>query len=137
MDVVTTYKSIRNLSASLCWEDGRVEMGGWLQFGRGEMGWGRRRGRRRRNKGREEERVSVEAVYTGVYWRHHRRKYSIRKTVGDFTGVSDTSLLGCLGLNPSVFLSVNSSKKIHVIPPLHFQKQFLTRQRCRRCFSVG
>jgi hypothetical protein len=36
-------------------------MGGWLQFGRGEVGWGRRR----RNRGREEERVSAEAVYTG------------------------------------------------------------------------
>jgi len=30
-------------------------MGGWLQFGRGEVGWGRKRGRRRRNRGREEE----------------------------------------------------------------------------------
>ena len=39
-------------------------MGGWLQFGRGEVGWGRRRGRRRRNREREEERVSAEAVYT-------------------------------------------------------------------------
>jgi hypothetical protein len=28
-------------------------MGGWLQFGRGEVGWERRRGRRRRNRGRE------------------------------------------------------------------------------------
>jgi hypothetical protein len=28
-------------------------MGGWLQFGRGELGWGRRRGRRRRNRGRK------------------------------------------------------------------------------------
>jgi hypothetical protein len=45
---VTTYKSIRNLSA--CVEKrGRVGMGGWLQFGRGELGWGRRR----RNRGRE------------------------------------------------------------------------------------
>jgi hypothetical protein len=40
-------------------------MGGWLQFGRGEVGWGIRKGRRRRNRGREEERVSAEAVYTG------------------------------------------------------------------------
>jgi hypothetical protein len=40
--VVTTYKSIRNLSA--CVEKrGRVGMGGWLHFGRGEVGWGRRR----------------------------------------------------------------------------------------------
>jgi len=45
---VTTYKSIRNLSA--CVEKrGRVGMGVWLQFGRGELGWGRRR----RNRGRE------------------------------------------------------------------------------------
>jgi len=28
-------------------------MGGWLQFGRGDVGWGRKMGRRRRNKGRE------------------------------------------------------------------------------------
>jgi len=28
-------------------------MGGWLQFGRGEVGWGRKGGRRRRNRGRE------------------------------------------------------------------------------------
>jgi len=52
MDVVITYKSIRNLSA--CVEKkGRVGMGGWLQFGRGEVGWGRRRERRKRNRGRE------------------------------------------------------------------------------------
>jgi hypothetical protein len=57
---VTTYKNIRNLSA--CVEKrGRVRIGGWLQFGRGELGWGRRRGRRRRNRGRESRRV-------GIYW---------------------------------------------------------------------
>jgi hypothetical protein len=44
---VTTYKKIRNLSA--CVEKrGRVGMGGWLKFGRGELGWGRRRRNRRR-----------------------------------------------------------------------------------------
>jgi hypothetical protein len=37
MDVVTTYKSIRNLSA--CVEKmRRVGMGVWLQFGKGELG---------------------------------------------------------------------------------------------------
>jgi len=41
-------------------------MGGWLQFGREEVGCGRRRGRKRRNRGREEERVSAKAEYTGV-----------------------------------------------------------------------
>jgi len=51
-DVVTMYKSIRNLSA--CVEKkGRVGIGGWLQFGRGEVGWGRKRGRKRRNRGRK------------------------------------------------------------------------------------
>jgi hypothetical protein len=40
------YKSIRNLS--VCVEKrGRVGMGGWLQFGRGELG----RERKRRNRG--------------------------------------------------------------------------------------
>jgi hypothetical protein len=48
MDVVTTYKSIRNLSA--CVEKkGRVRISIWLQFRRGELGWGRRR----RNRGRK------------------------------------------------------------------------------------
>jgi hypothetical protein len=42
------YKSIRNLSVGVE-KRGRVGMGGWLQFGRGEVGWGRRR----RNRGRE------------------------------------------------------------------------------------
>ena len=45
---MTTYKSIRNLNA--CVEiRGRVGMGSWLQFGRGELA----RGRRRRNRGGE------------------------------------------------------------------------------------
>jgi hypothetical protein len=56
-------------------------MGGWLQFGRGEVGCGRRRGRRRRNRGRE----------------------SVGKSAVDFAGGSDMSLLGCPGLNPSVY----------------------------------
>jgi hypothetical protein len=64
------------------------------------VGWGRRRGRRRRNRGRE----SVGRA--SIYW-IFRRKYF----VGDFAGVSDTSLFGCPGLNPSVFPSVNSSEK--------------------------
>jgi len=51
-DVVTMYKSIRNSSA--CVEKrGRVGIGGWLQFGRGEVGWGRKGGRKRRNRRRK------------------------------------------------------------------------------------
>ena len=56
---MTTYKSIRNLSA--CVEKrGRVGMGGWLQFGRGEMGWGRRR----RNRGRESRQSGYILAFT-------------------------------------------------------------------------
>jgi len=51
---VTTYKSIRNLSAYVE-KRGRVGMDGWLQLGRGELGWGRRR----RNRGGE----SRQSVY--------------------------------------------------------------------------
>jgi hypothetical protein len=80
---------------------------------------------------------------------------SVGKIVGDSAGVSDTSLFGSPGLNPSVFLSEMRLKKIHVIPPLQFpKKKFLAvgdstgiyrrnnsvgiywRHR-RRCFSVG
>jgi hypothetical protein len=103
-------------------------MGGWLQFGRGEVGWGRRR----RNRGREDERVSVEAVCTGVYRWNHRWKYSVGITVGDFAGVSDTSLLGYPGLNPSVFLSVNSSEKNPRHPAVAIFKKNSRRRRCRR-----
>jgi len=66
--------------------------------------------------------VPAEAVYTGVYRRHHRQKYSVGKTVGEFAGVSDTSLLGCPGLNPLVFSSVNSSKKNPRHPAVAFSK---------------
>jgi hypothetical protein len=60
---VTTYKSIRNLSA--CVEKrARVGMGGWLQFGRGELGWGRRRGRRMRNRGRESRHSRYISTFT-------------------------------------------------------------------------
>jgi len=67
--------------------------------------------------------VSAEAVYIGVYRRHHRRKYSVGQTVGDFVGVSDTSLLGCPGLNLSVFPSVNSSEKNPRHPAVAFFKK--------------
>jgi len=60
---VTKYKSIRNLST--CVEKrGRVGMGGWLQFGRGELGWGRRKGRRRRNRGRESRQSGYILAFT-------------------------------------------------------------------------
>ena len=39
-------------------------MGGWLQFGRGEVVWERRRGRRRRNKERECRRSGYIMAFT-------------------------------------------------------------------------
>jgi hypothetical protein len=108
MDVVTTYKSIRNLS--FCVEKrGRVRMGGWLQLGRGEVGWGRRR----RN------RVSAEWVYIDYYRWNHRWT----RSVGESTGDRATSLYGDPGLNPLVIPSVKSSEKIHVITPLQLSKK--------------
>ena len=42
---------------------GRVGMGGWLQFGRGELGWGRRR----RNRGGESwQSVDILAFTDGI-----------------------------------------------------------------------
>jgi hypothetical protein len=55
---VTTYKSIRNLSACEG-KRGRDGMGGWLQFGRGELGWGRRR-----NRGRESRQSGYILAFT-------------------------------------------------------------------------
>ena len=58
---MTTYKSIRNLSS--CVEKrGRVGMGGWLQFGRRELGWGRRR----RNRGESWQSGYVLAFTDGI-----------------------------------------------------------------------
>jgi len=51
---------------------------------------------------------------------------SVDNTVGDSAGVSDTSLFGCPGLNPSVFSSVNSSEKNPCHPAIAiFKKKFL------------
>ena len=60
------YKSIRNLS--VCVEKrGRVGMGGWLQFGRGELG----RERKRRNRGGESQQsVYILAFIDGITDRH-------------------------------------------------------------------
>jgi hypothetical protein len=107
--VVTTYKSIRNLSACVQ-KRGRVGMGGWLQFGRGEEGWGRRRGRKRRRR-RMGKRVSAEWVYIGFYRWNHRRTGFVGIPVGDSAGECATSLYGDPCLNPSVIPSVKSSEK--------------------------
>jgi hypothetical protein len=42
-------------------------MGGWLQFGRGEMGWERRRRRKKEEGETEKESVGRGGVYNGFY----------------------------------------------------------------------
>jgi hypothetical protein len=69
------------------------------------VGWGRRRGRRRRNK------VSAEWVYIDCYRWNHQRTRSIGIPVGEFAGDCVTSLYGDPGLNSSVIPSVKSSVK--------------------------
>ena len=49
---------------------------------------------------------------------------SVGKTVGDSAGVSDTSMFGCSGLNPSVFPSVNASEKNPRHPAVAISKKF-------------
>ena len=65
-------------------------MGGWLQFGRREVGWERRR---RRNRWRECRQIGW--VYNGFFRWNHRRINSIGDSVGD----SATSLYDYLSLN--------------------------------------
>jgi hypothetical protein len=77
---------------------------------------GKKKGKK---KEKQRKRVSTESVCTGFY----RRKPSVGDTISDSTGGSNTPLNGYPGLNPSVFLSVNSSEKIHVITPLQLSKK--------------
>ena len=108
---MTTYgycDHVRILSA-------RVENSGelgwvWLQFGRGEVGWERRR---RRNRGRECRQI-------GGYIMVFLMEYRWLTSVDDFIGDSVTSLYGYLSLNPSVISSVKSSD---VTTPLHISRQ--------------
>jgi hypothetical protein len=93
-------------------------MGGWLQFGRGELGWERKM----RNRGGE-NRQSVyilpfidgitdgllSSVYPSVHLTVKGPRHYMKILV---------SLYGDPGLNPSIILSVKSSEKIqhhHII----------------------
>ena len=132
-DVVTTYKSIRNLSA--CVEkSGEL---GWVVVcslgGRGGMG--KKKGKK---KEKQRKRVSTEWLYNGFYWWNHLRTGS----VGDSASESATSLYDYLDLNPSVIPSVKSSEKIHIITPLQLSKKTVlavgdTVDIYRRTYSVG
>jgi hypothetical protein len=78
-------------------------MGGWLQFGRGELGWRRKR----RNRGRE----SRHSGHICFYRWNHRRKCSVGIPVRKSASDCATSLYGDPDLNPSVIQSVKSSEK--------------------------
>jgi len=77
-------QDIRNLSARVE-NSGDFGMGVWLQFGRGEVGWERRR---RRNRGRECRQMGV---YNGFFRWNHRRTYFVGDSVGDAVGESAMS----------------------------------------------
>ena len=79
-------------------------MGGWLQFWRGELGWGRRR--------RNREGESWHNVYIWPFYRWNlQRTCGVGISVGDFDGERATSLYRDPGLTPSVSRSVKSSGK--------------------------
>jgi len=108
-------------------------MGVWLQFGRGEVGWERRR---RRNRGRECRQMGV---YNGFFRRNHRRKYSVGDSIGDAVGESATLLYGYLSLNPSVMSVGKIAWRHHAVA--YFQTNCILRRQNRRKYrrnkSVG
>jgi len=104
---------------SLGWVFG-YSLGGELQFGRGEVGWEKRR---RRNRGRECRQMGA---YNGFFRRNHRWNTS----VGDSVGESATSLYGYLSLNPSVISIGKIAWRHHAVA--YFQTSCITRRRNRR-----
>ena len=108
---------------------GEFGMGVWLQFGRGEVGWKRRR---RRNRVRECRQMRA---YNGFFRRNHRRNTSVGYSVGDVVGDSATSLYGHLSLNPSVISVGKIAWRHHVVA--YFQTSCITRRRNRRYIPTG
>jgi hypothetical protein len=92
----------------------------WLQFGRGEVGWERRR---RRNRGRECRQMGA---YNGFFQRNHWWKYSVSDSVGD----SATSLYDYLSLNPLVISVGKIAWRHHAVA--YFQTSCIPRRRNRR-----
>jgi len=116
-------QDIRNLSARVE-NSGEFGMGVWLQFGRREVGWERRR---RRNKGRECRQMGV---YNGFFRRHHRRNTSVGDSVSDAVDESATSLYGYLSLNPSVMPVGKIAWRHHAVA--YFQTNCILRRQNRR-----
>ena len=94
-------------------------MSGWLQFGRGEVGWGRSR----RNRGRECRQSGY--IFYCYRW-NHRQTRSVGIPVGDSTCESVTSLYEDPGLNSSV---IPSETNPHHHTVATFQKNYIV---CRR-----
>jgi len=116
-------QDIRNLSARVK-NSGEFGMGVWLQFGRVEVGWERRR---RRNRGRECRQMGV---YNGFFRRNHRRNTFVSDSIGDAIGESATSLYGYLSLNPSVMSVGKIVWRHHAVA--YFQTNCILRRQNRR-----
>jgi len=108
-------QDIRNLSARVE-NSGEFGMSVWLQFGRGEVRWERRR---RRNRGWECRQMGA---YNGFFRRNHRRI----PAVGD----SATSLYGYHSLNPSVISVGKIAWRHHAVA--YFQTNCIFHRRNRR-----
>jgi len=94
------------------------------------VGWGRRRGRRRRNRGREWRQSGY--IFYCYRW-NHRQTHFVGIPVGDSACESATSLYEDPGLNPSVIPSVTSSEtnpRHHTVAT--FQKNYIVRRRYSR-----
>ena len=133
-DVVTTYKSIRKISA--CVKKRGIFLGGWVVVCcLGGESW----------DGEEEGEIEEERVCREwIYWllpMELRRTRPIGIPVGNSDGEWVTSLYGDPGLDPSIIPSVKSSEKVP-----HHQTIFLFQNsiyfvsisvgKCRQNYSV-
>jgi len=101
-------------------------MGGWLQFGRGELGWGRRKGRRRRNRGRE----SRQSGYILAFTDENVSSVSPPVTVPRHCTEIPVWI-------PQLFRRQNRLKKIHVITPLQLFKNLYNPSAIRSVYADG
>ena len=91
--------------------------GGCLQFGRGELGWGRRR--RRRNSG---GRQLAELWYINICRWNHRRTHSVGGSVGNSNGELVMSLYRDLGESLGDSIGKIARKNFHISEPPFLKK---------------
>jgi hypothetical protein len=90
-----------------------------LQFGRGELGWGRRRRRRRNSEGRQ----LAELWYINICWWNHWRTHSVGGSVGNSNGELVMSLYTDLGESLGDSIGKIARKNFHISePPFFFKK---------------